>query len=93
MCNGRVWPQQRWKKLCKQVQHCCATLGDQGKKEMLVSNFAQQLPTTRNNKTTGLANGRNMQHPTMLGVVDQQCRTVCMGLMCEEDKRMQEGVT
>ena len=80
------WPQQCWKKLCKQVQHCCATLGDHGKKEMLVSNFAQQLPTTRNNKTTGFANGRNMQHQTMLGVVDQQCRSV-------EDKRMQEGVT
>ena len=73
--------------------HCCTTLGDHGEKEMLVSNFAQQLPTTRNNKTTGCANGRNMQHPTMLGVVDQQCCTVCMGLNFEENKRMQEGVT
>ena len=40
MCNGRAWPQQCWKKLCKQIQHCCATLGDHGKKEMLLSNFA-----------------------------------------------------
>ena len=31
-----------------------------------VSNFAKQLPT-------GCANRRNMQHPTMLEAVDQQC--------------------
>ena len=40
-------------------------------------------PTTPNytqQYATGCANGRNMQHPTMLGVVDQQCCTVCMGL-------------
>ena len=39
--------------------------------------------TTPNNKEqhpTGCANGRNMQNPTMLGVVGQHVTSVCTGL-------------
>ena len=38
--------------------------------------FEQQFPTTRNNmqkQITGCTYGRDMLHPTMLGVVGQQC--------------------
>ena len=42
-----------------------------------------RFQTLRNNTQqhpTGCANGRNMKHPTMLGVVGQQCSSACRGL-------------
>ena len=70
--------------LSKRLQYCCATLrgsqnkllGFVGSNVWLVSNFEQQFPTTRNNmqkQTTGCTYGRDMLHPTMLGVVGLQC--------------------
>jgi len=60
MCNACAWPKKiMLEELCKQIQHCCATLRWTQTKEMLgmvdlkvwpASNFkfAQQLPTTCN---------------------------------------------
>ena len=64
-CNARAWPQQCWKSCANGPNNVALRYGDHRTKEMLrivdskdwlVSNFAQQLPATRNN----IQHGRNM---------------------------------
>ena len=61
--------------LCKQIQHCCATLRRSRNKRNVGSCWLKSLTsfkpctTTSNNiqqHATGCENGRNMWHPTML---------------------------
>ena len=53
-------------KLCKRIQHCCSTLRRLRSKSNVGSCLLKSL--------TGFKLLRNnLQHPTALGVVDQQC--------------------
>ena len=63
MCDKRACPQQVWKSCANGSNIVALRFGDHGTKEMLgvvgwkvwpVSNFAQQLPTTRNNMQQGV---------------------------------------
>ena len=63
MCDKRACPQQCWKSCPNGSSIVALRFGDHGTKEMLgivgwkvwpVSNFAQQLPTTRNNMQQGV---------------------------------------
>ena len=71
MRNERAWPQQCWKSCANGSNIVALRFGDHETKEMLgvvgwkvwpVSNFAQQ-------HATECAKRRNMEHPTILGVV------------------------
>ena len=62
MCKARAWPQQCWKSCANGSNIVALRFGDHGAEEMLgvvgsklwpVSNFEQQLPTTRNNMQQG----------------------------------------
>ena len=87
--NAHAWPQQCQKSSANASNIVALRFGDHGTKEILgvvgskvrlVSNVEQQLPTANNNMQQGggvCAKGRNTLHPTMLGVVDQQC-CICL---------------
>ena len=62
MCNSCAWPQQCWKSCANRLNIVALRFGDHRKKLTLgvvrakvspVSNFAQQLPTTRSNIEQG----------------------------------------
>jgi len=64
MLNARSWPEQCWKSYANGSNIVALRFGDQGTKEILgvvgskvwpVSNFVQQLPTTRNNMQQGVS--------------------------------------
>ena len=68
--------------LCKRIQHCCATLQRSRNKRKVGSCWLRSLigfklcATTPNNTqqhATGCEKDANMEHPTMLGIVEQQC--------------------
>ena len=83
MCNARAsLAPTVLEEPCKRIQHCCATLRRSRNKRNVESCWLKSLTgfklcaTTRNNiqqHATGCANGRNMWHPTMVGIVGQQC--------------------
>ena len=63
MRNERAWPQQGWKSCANGYNIVGLRFGDRRTKEILgvaglkvwlVSNFAQQLPATRNNMQQGV---------------------------------------
>ena len=63
MCNSWAWPQQCWKSCANRPNIVALRFGDHRTKLMLgvvgakvspVSNFAQQVPTTRNNMQQGV---------------------------------------
>ena len=61
--------------LSKRIQHCCATLRLSRNKRNVGSCWLKSLTAFKLCATTatGCANGHNMQYPTVLGVVGQQC--------------------
>ena len=78
MCNARERPQQRWRSCVNGSNIVALRFGNHGTKEcwLKILTGLELSATTPNNTqqdVTGYANGRNMQHPTMLGVVGQQC--------------------
>ena len=84
-CSGRAPMQLCWMCCANEPNIVGPRFDDRETKEMLalvgaevwpVSNFIQQLPTSRNNTqqhTTWFANARNMLGSTMLRLVGQQC--------------------
>ena len=72
--------EQCWKSCANGSNIVALRFGDHGRQGMLAQKF-DQLQILRNNsrpnntqkQVTGCANGRNMQHPTMLRVFGPQC--------------------
>ena len=84
--NARAWPEPWKEDLCKQSKLCCATLERSRSKRNVGScwlkiltsfKFWAATPISTQQHATGCANGRNMQNPTVSGVVCQQC-CVCL---------------
>ena len=97
-CNAHAWPQECWKSSAN-GNIVALSFGDQGtKKNWGVvgsnvwpgSNFAQQFPTTRNNKqqhATECANGRVPPLPDFLWLTwtrDSETRTCVLSLWAED---------
>ena len=63
----------------KNSQHCWELLAHnvasvlRSFKSLTGFKLSATTPNNMQQDVTGYANGRNMQHPTMLGVVGQQC--------------------
>ena len=73
-----AWPQQCWKSCANgsNLLRYASAITEQKKCWELLAEKFDRFQTLRNNiqqHATGYANGRNMYHPTMLGVVGQQC--------------------
>ena len=106
MCNARAWPQQCWKSCANGSNIVALRFGDHGTKEMLgvvgsevwsVSNFAQQLPTTRNNMQQGVRRTQTCNTQQCWKLLNNNVTSVCTGL-CTLDffynkKKMRTKVT
>ena len=73
-----AWPQQCWKSCANgsNLLRYASAIQEQKKCWKLLAEKFDRFQTLRNNiqqHATGYANGRSMYHPTMLGVVGQQC--------------------
>ena len=89
MCNARARPQQCWKNCANGSNIVALRFGDHGTKEMLgvvgsevwsVSNFAQQLPTTRKNMQQGVRRTQACNIQQCWKLLNNNVASVCTGL-------------
>ena len=89
MCNAPTRPQQCWKSCANGSNIVALRFGDHGTKEMLgvvgsevwsVSNFAQQLPTTRNNTQQGVRRTQACNIQQCWKLLNNNVASVCTGL-------------
>ena len=86
-----TWPQQCWKELCKQIQHCCATLRRSRNWQkkcweslgLKFGRFQTLLNNSQQNATICSRVCKWTQH-----VISNNVASFCRGIKCKEDKNM-----